>query len=513
VGTRLADQSRAVLPLALFLALFAWIFLRSMIEGGESVALGVIAIICGLMLFIEGVQHGLMPFSENIGYRLPGRSPMPLILLLACVIGVAATFAEPAIAALKALGGITDAARAPYLSAMLGEYSWALVLVVAASVGLAVTLGVLRMIYGWSLKSLIFVTLVPALLLTGYLALQPERASVLGLAWDCGGITTGPVTVPLVVALGIGVASAATEEDNPLSGFGIVTLASLVPAIGVMLLSLVITPPGATAAAVEVASPWPEPLPEIIAACRAILPLVALLWLIQRYVIREPLANAALIGYGIVLCVAGMSLFNIGLTEGLVPLGNHTGFLLPVAFVGFPGMEGSPLYPFWAGVAVVIAFGVALGYGATVAEPALGALGITVENLTDGAFRRRLLVRTVAVGVGAGTGLGVAKIVFDLPIAALLVPLYGVALILTLFSTEEYVNLAWDSAGVTTGPVTVPLVLAMGVGLGEAMHAREGFGILALASAGPIISVLVMGLWIRLRLVRSRTIAMGGTTG
>jgi len=142
---------------------------------------------------------------------------------------------------------------------------------------------------------------------------------------------------------------------------------------------------------------------------------------------------------------------------------------------------------------------------------ALLAMGITVENLTDGAFRRSVLVHTVAAGVAIGTALGVAKIVFDWPLAWLLVPAYLVALAMTLVSREEYVNLAWDSAGVTTGPVTVPLVLALGLGLGAAVNAVDGFGVLAMASAGPIVTVLAMGLWIRWReIAGARAEAKGG---
>ena len=145
---------------------------------------------------------------------------------------------------------------------------------------------------------------------------------------------------------------------------------------------------------------------------------------------------------------------------------------------------------------MTLIFAFCIGYAATVAEPALSAMGLTVENLSDGAFKKRLLVRAVALGVGLGAALGVAKILFALPLDQILLGAYGLALLLTVFSREELVNLAWDSAGVTTGPVTVPLLLALGVGLAEAVGAAEGFGILALCSAGPILSVLSFGLWL-----------------
>jgi hypothetical protein len=229
---------------------------------------------------------------------------------------------------------------------------------------------------------------------------------------------------------------------------------------------------------------------------RAIVPLTLLLWLIQRFWLREQPRNATYTLYGIALCVLGMMAFNIGLGEGLAPLGSQTGDQLSTAF---GGVGGEGLYPYWLGLGLALAFAMCLGFGATLAEPALNALGTTVQNLTDGAFRKSTLIYAVAAGVGLGTLLGVLKIIFNLPLAWLLLPAYGVALLLTLFASEEYVNLAWDSAGVTTGPVTVPLVLAMGLGLGRAVEAVEGFGILAMASVGPIISVLAVSLWVQLR--------------
>ncbi|NNE36859.1 MAG: DUF1538 domain-containing protein, partial [Gammaproteobacteria bacterium] len=155
------------------------------------------------------------------------------------------------------------------------------------------------------------------------------------------------------------------------------------------------------------------------------------------------------------------------------------------------------LFHFSIGLFVALIFAWLLGFGATLAEPALNALGMTVENLTNGAFRKSLLMYAVSFGVGTGIALGVLKIIFDIPIAYLIIPGYTIAVFLTWFSTEEFVNIAWDSAGVTTGPVTVPLVLAMGLGFGNAVGAVEGFGILSMASIGPIISVLITGQWIQ----------------
>jgi hypothetical protein len=249
---------------------------------------------------------------------------------------------------------------------------------------------------------------------------------------------------------------------------------------------------------------WHErtPVLELILGVRAIVPLVLFLLFILLVVLRERLRQPLHVAYGIGLCLVGMCTFSLGLTHGLSKLGSQAGGFVPSSFTLMAGIEGSPLYHATVGLGLAIAFALVLGVGATLAEPALNALGQTVENLTSGAFRKSTLMRAVALGVGAGLGLGVAKIIFGFPLWWLVLPGYLLAIVLTIVSTEEFVNIAWDSAGVTTGPVTVPLVLAMGLGLGDAVNAVEGFGILAMASIGPILAVLATGQWVRYRVRR-----------
>ena len=203
-----------------------------------------------------------------------------------------------------------------------------------------------------------------------------------------------------------------------------------------------------------------------------------------------------------------MCTFNLGLTYGLSKLGDNAGNLVPTAFMEVAGVAASPLYIFAVGLCLALAFAWFLGFGATLAEPALSALGITTENLTNGVFKKKTLVNAVSIGVGFGIAIGVAKLIFDIPLVWLILPGYLLAIVLTYFSTEEFVNIAWDSAGVTTGPITVPLVLAMGLGLGNATRAVEGFGILCMASIGPIISVMITGLWARYKVKKQTEVAI-----
>jgi hypothetical protein len=514
LNVRFMEQLRAVVPLALYLVLFQIIILRQLVEDSMLVTAGLFAVIVGLMLFMEGLKLGLMPFGEIIGSNLPRKLSLPVVLLVTLLLGIGVTFAEPAIGALRAAGQNVSAERAPYLWAILNQWTSELVLVVGASVGLAAVIGTLRFLYGWSLKPLIYLSLAPVLLLTVYMSSDPELAKIIGLAWDAGAVTTGPVTVPLVLALGIGIAAAAGKGGSGLSGFGIVTLASLFPVIGVMLLGLyvaAISSPADIIAAAQVAASagqqaadWHTVSPglEIVSGLRAIVPLVIFLLIVLRLLLRQSLPRRGEIFLGIALTVVGMCLFNLGLTYGLSKLGGSAGSLIPAAFMQTPGADDSPLYRYEVGLVLALVFAWVLGYGATVAEPALNALGVTAETLTNGFIRKRGLIRAVSIGVACGIAVGVAKLVFGLPLVWLVVPPYLFAVVLTIFSTEEFVNVAWDSAGVTTGPITVPLVLAMGLGLGNATNAVEGFGILCMASVGPVISVMLLGHWARFQLWR-----------
>ena len=444
-NVRLLEQVKAVFPLAIYLVLFQILILRQPIQEALLITGGLGAVIFGLMVFMEGLKLGLMPFGEVIGTNLPKKSPLPVVLLIAFLLGIGVTFAEPAIGALQAVGSIVNVEKAPFLSTLLGEWSGTLVLMVGMGV---------------------------------------------------------------VLALGIGIAASGGKGESSLSGFGIVTLASLFPIIAVLCLAVYVssvTTPEAIIAAAQastaiVSEPlWHEltPWAEIKGGAQAIIPLVIFLFLVLKLVLREKVQEAGILTYGLVLCVTGMMIFNVGLSYGLAKLGEQSGSMVPAAFNAIPAVAGSPLYSYALGIFIAGMFAWLLGFGATLAEPALNALGQTVETLTNGSFKKNTLMMAVSIGVGFGLTLGVMKIIFEWPIAYMVIIGYTIGIVLTALSSEEFVNVAWDSAGVTTGPITVPLVLAMGLGFGNAVDATEGFGILSMASICPIVSVLITGLWVQ----------------
>ncbi|MDD3762760.1 MAG: DUF1538 domain-containing protein [Nevskiales bacterium] len=583
----LLEQLRAVWFIVAYLLLFQILILGLPIVHAVMIGVGIAIVALGLMFFMEGLRLGLMPLGETIGAILPRNSSLPVILLFAFLLGLGATFAEPAIAVLRSAGAGVQPQQMPLLYSLLNDFPDQLVTVVGIGVGVAVMLGILRFFLGWSLKSLVLPLVVLLCAMTLYAHSNDILQPVLGLAWDCGAVTTGPVTVPLVLALGIGVCRIVGDGDSGNAGFGIVTLASLFPILAVLLLGIwhvqqddYYGRPGytGTAAVIEAQASPAQPrastepdgfsaeefrrflrngtppsdyrlrfegghselvdgrivvdgaslvlekrqllqakvvsratwdpqvrlLQELrdgaVIALRAIVPLCLFLLVTLRLVLPERLRNRDEIFIGVLFALVGMSLFMLGMTLGLTPLGTQLGSNVPLSFATLTpwGAEGlrEPLFASQtAGKVLAAVFGFFLGYGATLAEPALNALGGTVEKITVGAFKKSLLMQSVALGVGAGIAVGVVKIAFDIPLEYLLIPPYVVLLLLTAMSSEEFVNFGWDSAGVTTGPITVPLVLAMGLGIGANVPGvSDGFGILALASVGPILTVLGVGL-------------------
>lgn len=303
------------------------------------------------------------------------------------------------------------------------------------------------------------------------------------------------------------------EEPN-LDGFGIVTFASLLPCMTVWILTFTTMVmfkddvvaaalddpfcprltdlPGLTGSSGEFANiiqPDPSPfwclfVDAVTASCQAVFPLVGFLFLVQFLLVRRVPPGFPGIVCGCVVTLMGMVCFNIGLTTSLQPIGNKVGQLMPSAQVYY-GTLGGDL--------VMLLFGFLAGVGATFSEPALSALGDTVDALTKGKFKKSALIGAVAIGVGVGIIIGLAKIRWELPLWIILSCGYSVAFALTAVSEEAITCVAWDSAGVTTGPVTVPIVLAVGGSIASANQVAEGFGILACASFGPIIAVLIVG--------------------
>jgi len=205
VKKRVLEQVKAVAIIIIYLIFFQTVILGINISEAALIAAGLGLVIMGLTFFMEGLLLGLMPMGEACGLKLPQKTNIPIILFFAFILGIGVTFAEPAVGILKAAGSSVKAWDAPLLFLLLNDYSQYLVYAVGFGVGIAVVFGMLRFIYSWSLKPFIYVLTSILLAFSIWAVFDPNMIYLTGLAWDCGGVTTGPVTVPLVIALGIGI--------------------------------------------------------------------------------------------------------------------------------------------------------------------------------------------------------------------------------------------------------------------------------------------------------------------
>ncbi len=494
----LKEQIITVVPVCLYLALFQWVILRHGLTQIAWIVGGIFMVIFGLMFFLEGVRISLVPVGETIGDILPRRSTMFVLLFFSFLLGILGAFGEPVIGSLQIAGSGVNPAKAPLLYEILVRKPIFLSLVISFGVGIAVTLSTLRTLYGWSLKPMIIPIVGVCVLATLLVSQSDQLGTAIGLAWDCGAVIVGPVLCPLVLALGLGIFRATGKSDSSMAGFGIAGLISVMPIIMVIILTFILSligtePSEPPVASVAIAEPsrLRTVLDALIMAIRAIAPLYIFLWLFMRYYLKEfgiPISQYLV---GIAFAIGGLFLFNTGISMGLAEIGNQVGHRLPSAF----HPTESSLYPSEIGKIIVVVFGVILGYGATLAEPAFNILGRQVEDVTQGAFKKRLFSQAVAMGVGVGAGLGIVSTVYHVNLIHLLLPPYAVLFILTLISREKYVCIAWDGGSVTTGPVTVPLKIAIGIALSHATGFAEGFGIIALASAYPVMNILLLGLF------------------
>jgi len=543
--------------LALFIAVYTVIFLREWVLDTTNVG-GLIITMIGLTIFSRGLAMGLMPLAENVGRELPNRIPLVAVLVVIFCLGLLCTIAEPSIQALQTAGDTVDREMAPSVKMLLVEWAFPLQIGVGVGVGIAAVIGTLRLVAGHGVKRYAGTTFLPPILLTVvacvFFSAAPDHLDrSTGLAWDCGAVTTGPVTVPIVLAIGIGMAAASrakrtaaagaaapeispsvyssvagnslvvdqnlerrsksiiggsllsgsvaisrkeepvdakADEGPNLDGFGIVTFASLLPAFTVWVLTFVTMAKGyaepeePVLALSATDSFWNTFVAAGVSSCKAVGPLVGFLFLCQFAFVRKIPEGLFGLTHGCFVTLIGMVCFNIGLVQSLQPIGEKVGGLMPSA---------TDYYGSVAGDIVMLVFGFLAGMGATFSEPALSALGDTVHALTKGEFKKNSLITAVALGVGTGIMIGLAKIRYQLPLSLILIVAYIIAFGLTAVSEEAITCVAWDSAGVTTGPVTVPIVLALGGSIAQTNHVAEGFGILSCASFGPIIAVLLAG--------------------
>lgn len=463
-----------ILPLAVLLA-GTQLLVGGGLDHPGPLGAGLALTLGGLFLFTRGLQLALFPLGEGLADGFARRGNLPLLLAFAFCMGFGATVAEPTLLATAAKAELASGGRLTALPFRL---------IVAVAVGSALVLGVLRLILGHPLHWY---------LMGGYLATMglslvcpPE---VVGIAFDAGGITTSSVTVPLIAALGGGLASQLRGRDPLLDGFGLVAFASLLPIFFVSLYGLAAfhQTGGEVVAALPVAIAAHGLVGKLVLGLadtvRDLAPIAVIIVFFQVVVLRKPFGGGRNLHWGVVWTVVGLWAFMEGLELAIFPLGER----LAQDLVARGGTSGLILFAFL------------LGFATTVAEPALIAIALKAHELSAGLVHPLVLRVTVALGVGIGLAVGVARIVLGGSLVLLLVAGYALVVLVTPLAPRQLLPLAYDSGGVTTSTVTVPLVVALGLALAAAIPGRnplvDGFGLIAFASLFPILTVMGYGIF------------------
>jgi len=477
--TQLKSSFKDLLPIIVVISFFQLFILQSVPENLSSILIGLVIVAVGLAVFIQGLEVGIFPIGESLARDFAKKGSLFWLLLFSFLIGFSTTIAEPALIAIANKAALISDGRID---------AWTLRLSVALSVGFAIALGSFRIIVGHPIQYYIITGYVLVVSLTFFVPVE-----IVGLAYDSGGVTTSTVTVPLVAALGVGLASSIRGRNPVIDGFGLIAFASLTPMIFVQVYGLIVYSFGETHVLENVVQVVQvneqtgllhvikEQVIELLMVVKDVAPILAVIFFFQYFVIKKNVTNLPKISVGILLVILGLYLFIVGLEMGLFPIGETMATQLCV--------QNNHFY--------IYLFGFLIGFSTTMAEPALLAIAFKVEDISAGLIKQSILRITVALGVAFGIALGSYRIVAGDAIHYYIIVGYAIVVILTFFAPKYIIPIAFDSGGVTTSTVTVPLVAALGLGLASNIDGRsvliDGFGLIAFASLFPMITVMAYG--------------------
>ena len=474
----LKESFRDLIPIIVVILFFQLAIIQVVPDGWVNTAIGLAIVGVGLAIFLQGLEIGVFPVGEGLARDFAKSGWTTWILIFGFLIGFGTTIAEPALAVIADKAASISSGRIDATT---------LRFVVAGSVGFAILLGVFRIIKGHAIHYYIISGYLIVVTITFFA--PPE---IIGLSYDLGGVTTSTVTVPLVAALGIGLASNIKGRNPVIDGFGLIAFASLTPMIfvqiyGIAVYNLVDAKDVASVIVqATVSSPtditFQSVLYGILAVIKDVIPIMAIILFFQYVVLKKPIQNLKTVILGFGLVIIGLYAFILGLEMGLFSLGETMAYQLTKRDSVF----------------VIYAFAFAIGFSTTMAEPALMAIAKKAKDISDGKINDFALRLFVAVGVAIGIALGAFRIIDGGHIHYYIIVGYLVVIILTFIAPKYIIPIAYDSGGVTTSTVTVPLVAALGIGLATNIEGRspliDGFGLIAFASLFPMITVMLYGI-------------------
>ncbi len=478
---KIMESLSAVLPIT-FIVLALSIFVVPLDVGSVVMFFGgAIMLIAGMGMFQLGAETAMTPIGEGIGVGISKSKNVFSVALISLVMGILITVAEPDLQVLSE--------QVPAIPNMV------IILTVAVGVGIFLATAVLRIIFKVSLSNLLAVLYLLVLILSFFVS-EDFRA----VAFDSGGVTTGPITVPFIMAMGVGLSLVRGDKEASSDSFGLVALSSVGPILAVMILGFFYSPDEALVEAPhsfeietmrDVAKAFAFEIPGYISEVFvSLLPIVLMFIVFQlisrRYHHRERLR----IVVGFIYTYVGLVLFLCGVNVGFAPVGTMLGSQMASG-----GVEKWLLIP----------IGALIGYYIVKAEPAIQVLNRQVQSVTEGAISAKSMNRALSIGVSVSVGIAMARIITGIPILYILVPGYAMALIMSRFVPKIFVGIAFDSGGVASGPMTSTFLLPLCIGACEALGGNvmtDAFGVVALVALTPLIAIQIMGLTYKFKLTK-----------
>ena len=474
---KLKEAFQAVFPIALIVLGLS--LTLTPLETGTFLlfAVGVLLLIFGTALFALGADMSMLVIGQRVGSTLTKSKKVWLIAFVSFVIGVIVTMAEPDLQIL--------AEQVPDIDNMV------MVVTVSVGMGLFLMAAMLRIVFGVSLSVLLAICYTAVFAL----ALTAVPSSFWAISFDAGGVTTGPVTVPFIMSLGVGVAAVRSGKKSGDDSFGLVALSSIGPILAVLVLGIIykaqggeypvsdIVPPETTQSAfIDYGRGLGEYALEVLRALSPIAAFFVLFQLITRAFPRRQLIKVII---GLVYTFAGLTFFLTGANVGFMPVGREI---------------GKALAGFWNGL-LLVPVGMLLGYFVVSAEPAVYVLNKQVEHMSAGAVSASTMKKGLCIGVCAALGFSMLRIVLGFNVMWLLLPGYAAALVLMIFTPKLFTGIAFDSGGVASGAMVSSFVLPMAIGACSVLAPTEimtlAFGCVALVALAPLISIQILGIHYR----------------
>lgn len=483
LNEKLQESLAAVLPILAIVLILSFTIAPLPTSVLMAFLFGAVLLVVGMMFFSLGAELAMSPMGERVGACITKTRRVGIMLTLGFLLGFLITISEPD---LQVLANQVQAVP-----------NMVLIVTVAVGVGLFLCFAMLRMLLSVPLNTM----LVGFYIVVFVLAMFVPK-DFLAVAFDSGGVTTGPMTVPFIMAMGVGVSAIRSDKHSANDSFGLVALCSIGPILAVLILSLIFRPDGGSYTAVVIpeigdsAALWqlffvafPTYFKEIAVSLLPIAAFFAVFDLVSLHLERKQLIR---IGVGLAYTYLGLVIFLTGVNVGFMPAGNYLGSVIA-------GLSCN-----W----IIIPIGMLIGYFIVMAEPAVYVLMRQVEELTDGAIPGSAMKHSLSIGVAVSVGLAMIRVLTGISIFYLLVPGYAVAIVLSFFVPKLFTAIAFDSGGVASGPMATTFLLPFAMGACSAVGGNivtDAFGVVAMVAMTPLITVQMMGLVAQLRTRKART--------